>query len=303
MAIEQYATEMSQAIESSDWNRLFLAAGRVAHYVADIHQPYHSTVNYNPRNKAGSSLHGVLDASLERHVSEFRLVERSDIGTLEPVENITDFMFYIARQSHSFLYVINQTLIDEGKSWSPELTGIIENRTNTTIVSLARVWYTAIEKAGVRPPAVPTPNRLRISLETEPQQVDPNESFVVSFTVADGLGIRTILQPEASVGNLPLSVQVTESVEMPFGRYVAIITPDILQRYAGSSLILNIVAERIGYEPASAQLQIEVSKTQTSAPQTPLAMILVAVAVVLLGGALALAVLRRSRRARKVPLH
>lgn len=306
-AVEQYTGEMSQAIKSGDWNRAFVGAGRVAHYVADICQPYHSTVNYNPANKAGTALHGVLDASIETHVNEFKLAGASDVSKLQPVENVTAFMFYIARQSSSFLYTINRTLINEGKTWSPELTTIIENRTNTAIISVARVWYTAIERAQMQPPTIPTPNRLSIAIETKTQQASPYDSFSVVFTVSDSLGVHAVLQPRVTAGDLQVSVYPAFTLAAPFRNYVAVIPPDILARYAGSSLILNLVAERAGFESASTQLQIQVSQTQTVTPQPPsqadtsvVIVLVVTVAVVVTG--LVLVARRRSAKARKEEL-
>lgn len=268
-AVAQYTTEMTQAIKSGDWNLMFIDAGRVAHYVADIHQPYHSTVDYNPRNESGTGLHGVLDASMENHVSEFKLVGPNDVGKLQPVQNLTAFMFYIAWQSHSFLPIINHTLIDEGKSWSPELTKIIENRTNTAIISVARVWYTAIFNAGQEPPQIPSPNRLSISVEATPQQVDPGKSLSLVFTVSDSLGVRSVSTPKVTVGDIILRVYPVSSLQIPSGKYQALVPSDTVMPFAGSSMTLNLLAEQPGFERATAQVQIQVShiQTTTTAPQ------------------------------------
>lgn len=280
-AVAQYTTEMTQAIKSGDWNLMFIDAGRVAHYVADIHQPYHSTVDYNPRNKSGTGLHGVLDASMENHVNEFKLVSPNDVGKLQPVQNITAFMFYIAWQSHSFLPTINHTLIDEGKSWSPELTKIIENRTNTAIISLARVWYTAMFNAGQEPPQIPSPNRLSISVEAPPQQVDPGKSMSLVFTVSDSLGIRSVSTPKVTVGDTILRVYPVSSLQIPSGKYEALVPSDNMMRFAGSSMTLNLLVEQAGFERATAQVQIQVSQIQTATTQPQVSPIQINNAVIL----------------------
>ena len=304
-AVAQYTAEMSQAIKAGDWNLMLIDAGRVAHYVGDIHQPYHSTVNYNPRNKQGTGLHGVLDAALEAHVNEFKLVSKSDVGQLQPVQNVTAFMFYIAWQSHSFLPAINHTLIDEGKNWSPELTQIIDNRTNTAIISLARVWYTVILNAGQQPPPIPSPNKLRIAIESTPQQVAPDKALTVSFMVSDGLGILAILKPKASIGNTALEVYNDQGLEKPFGKYVVVIQSDILRSFAGSPPTLNLVADKAGFEQATSQLQIQISQTQTTTTtQSPTSLpieiidiVLLVVVIAILGIGLRF-VLRRLLKAR-----
>jgi hypothetical protein len=262
LAVAQYTAEMSQAIESGNWNLMFIDAGRVAHYVGDIHQPYHSTVNYDPKNKQGAGLHSVLDYSLEAHINEIRLLNNNDVRPLQPVENVTAFMFHIAWQSHSFLSTINRTLIDEDRSWSPELTQIIENRTNTAIISLARVWYTAILASGRQPPPIPSPNKLQIAIENSSQQVLPDRPLSVSFTVMDSLGVEVIVKPEASIGQIPLEVYKNQGLETPFGKYTVVIQPDTLKEPSGTPQTLNILALQPGFEPAAAQLQIQVPQTQ-----------------------------------------
>ena len=305
-AVAQYTAEMTQAIKFGDWNLMLKDAGRLAHYVGDIHQPYHSTVNYDPRNKQGSGLHGVLDASLETHVNEFKLLSPSDVGQLQPVANVTAFMFYIAWQSHSFLPTINHTLIDEGKSWSPELTRIIENRTNTAIVSVARIWYTAIVNAGQQPPSIPSPNKLRITIASPPQQASPDKALTVSFMVSDSLGIRTILNPKASIANVPQQVYNDQGLETPFGKYIVIAQPDTLRSFAGSSLTLDIVADQAGFERATAQVQVQVSPAQTTTtaaasaflPVEIVNIVLLIVAIAILGVVVRFA-LRRFTKARQ----
>jgi hypothetical protein len=300
LAVAQYTAEMTRAIKSGDWNQMFIDAGRVAHYVGDIHQPYHSTVNYNPRNKHGTGLHGVLDSSLETHVNEIKLLTRNDVKQLQPVQNVTAFMIYIAWQSQSFLPTINRTLIDEDKSWSPELTQIIENRTNTAIVSVARVWYTAMLNAGQQPPSIPSPNKLQIAIENPSQQVLPDRALSVSFAVKDSLGIGAILKPEASIGGIPLEVYNNQGLETPFGKYTVVIQPDILKETSGTPQTLNIVASQDGFEPAAAQLQIQVPQTQTtttmaSTPSLPFEVVdivLLVVVIAILGVGLRFALRR-----------
>jgi hypothetical protein len=300
LAVAQYTAEMTQAIKSGDWNLMFIDAGRVAHYVGDIHQPYHSTVNYNPRNKHGTGLHGVLDSSLEVHANEIKLLTRNDVKQLQSVQNVTAFMIYIAWQSHSFLPTINRTLIDEDKSWSPELTQIIENRTNTAIVSVARVWYTAMLNAGQQPPSIPSPNKLQIAIENPSRQVLPDRALSVSFTVKDSLGIGAILKPEASIGGIPLEVYNNQGLETPFGKYTVVIQPDILKETSGTPQTLNIVASQDGFEPAAAQLQIQVPQTQTtttmaSTPSLPFEVVdivLLVVVIAILGVGLRFALRR-----------
>ncbi len=151
-AVEEFTLRMQSDIRARLWNQMFLDAGRLAHYMADAAQPYHVTRNYNPITRDGVGVHGLIDASVAVHSYEFRFVTRKDIGPVNPVQNITKFVLDTAAESHFFLGTTNRTLIEEGQSWSPELTKIIENRTNAAIVAVARIWYTAISSAETSPP-------------------------------------------------------------------------------------------------------------------------------------------------------
>ncbi len=151
-AVNEFTLKMEASIKVKNWNQMFIEAGRLAHYMADACQPYHTTVNYNPVTRDGVPLHAVLDSSLAVHFSELHLLSPSEVGTVNAVNNLTQFAFSIAVQSHSFLPIINRILIDEGLSWSPELTRIIENRTNVAMIAVAKVWVTAIVNGGASPP-------------------------------------------------------------------------------------------------------------------------------------------------------
>jgi hypothetical protein len=131
-AVEEFGQSMAQAIKIGDWNKMLLDAGRLAHYISDICQPYHSTVNYDPATKSGTRLHAVLDGALQDHLSEIKLI--SSIGILQTV-NFREYSFALARQSQSFLAEINTTLIDQNLPWSPRLTARAHMRIQISVSS------------------------------------------------------------------------------------------------------------------------------------------------------------------------
>jgi hypothetical protein len=249
-SVEEFALDMQLSLQANDWNSMFLHAGRVAHYVADAAQPYHTTVNYDPMDRTGKGLHSVLDSSLATHLSEFRVVSPSDVGQLTPVGNLTEFMFDLARESHSFLPVINKTLIDDGLDWSPELTNIIENRTNAAIVSVARVWLTAIVRANSSAPTIPTPNQLSIVIE----EISLNaENSMVRLHVIDSLQVKTWADVTIIVDGRIFQGQMTGHFP-PVGEYVI-----VLQSFRGDSF--NITAQKGGYQPALLTVFLENTPT------------------------------------------
>jgi hypothetical protein len=298
-AVEEFTHQMRLAIEAGNWNDAFLLAGRVAHYVEDVTQPYHSTVNYNPVNKAGVGLHSVLDSSLVSHLSEIRIQIPPSVDTIMPVDNLTEFALDMAVQSHSFLPIINQTLIDEGLDWSPELTQIIENRTNTAITAVARVWYTAIAKANSPSPEIPQPNELSIIIENV--SLTENGLCVIRLRVIDSLGVGTFANVTLTAGSASFRGQVANVIP-PVGEYVIVSETGLhsgdsvtAQRegYVGASVALNITVPNI----TSHNQQITtVTRSDTESGRMPIPTVTVVALVVMLVGILALIVLHRTSK-------
>lgn len=290
-AVERFATEAVQAMKASDWNKAFYLLGRVSHFLADIHQPYHSTADYNPRTKTGKGLHAILDSSMEVHLKEFKLVKADD-RPLEPVHNLTLFCFQMAWQSHSFLQRINQILIDEEKEWSPELTKIVENRTNSAIVAVARAWHTITLRAGASPPQVPESNAISVSVVGIPQEFDSDKEAALSIVVTDKIGVRTPAVVQASLGNQPLAVHELTYVADPLGRYSISLSSDTLSQFKGGDASLSLTAERLGYVSGRLETTVKISGISTQVIRTVLVICSVVIVIVVLGGV-------RLRRGRK----
>jgi hypothetical protein len=298
-AVEEFTHQMQLAIEAGDWNNALLLAGRVAHYVEDVTQPYHSTVNYNPTNKEGVGLHSLLDSSLVAHLSEIQIQTAPSINTITPVENLTEFALSMAAQSHSFLPIINQTLIDDGLDWSPQLTKIVENRTNTAITAVARVWYTAIERANSRAPDIPAPNQLSIILENA--SLTDNAPVVVRLRVVDTLGVSTYADVTLRTGNATFRGQVANVIP-PVGEYVIVSETGLhlgdsvtAQRegYIGTATAVNIT---IAQPTSPSQQMTTVISSETRSSRSTVPTVTVVALIVMLTGILALVVLHRTSK-------
>jgi hypothetical protein len=258
-SVEEFTGKMQTAIQGKDWNGVFLYAGRVAHYMADAAQPYHTTVNYNPHNRNGVGLHQVLDSALAAHFSEFKILNASEMGTLKPIQNITEFVLETAIQSHSFLSVINGTLIDEGLAWSLELTKIIENRTNTAIAAVARVWYTAIVRAGIQPPGLPRPNLLSLAVENITLNAD--NLTLIRLNVTDALGVKTFANVTVTLNGQTIRGLVANVVP-PIGEYV------IILELGTSTNAFIVSAQRNGYETGTVTVNIQNNPTSSLTTQS-----------------------------------
>ena len=242
-AVETFGKDMSDSIKSADWNRVLLDAGRLAHYVSDICQPYHSTVNYDPATKSGIRLHAVLDGALRDHLSEIRLT--SSFQTARIV-NFKDHALFLAKQSNSFLAEINSTLIDQGLPWSSRLTEIIENRTNTAVVATMNVWHTAILASGFSAPTLPEPKTLKIAARSTLQAIDTTHDNVFAFTVTDRLGVKTASEIRAEVAGIVLETELHRDLADPLGSYRTLLPADKLKNLRGN-IELGVTALREGY--------------------------------------------------------
>jgi hypothetical protein len=228
---------------------MFLDAGRIAHYMADATQPYHTTLYYDPQTKNGVGVHQLFESAAASHLSEFRLVSPADVGLIKPVSNVTAFVLETAIQSHSFLSYINRTLIDEGLEWSPELTKIVENRTNTAIIATARVWYTAIVRSHSSPPELPKVNELSITIEST--ILNSTSYGVIRLHVVDSLGVKTRADVSLSVDGSTFRGQVANVVP-PVGEYVIVLPP---RTYTN----LVLTARKEGFRPATVTLTVTTS--------------------------------------------
>jgi hypothetical protein len=242
-ALESFGRDMSEAVRIGDWNRMLLDAGRLSHYLSDICQPYHSTVNYDPTAKNGSNLHVVLDSAIVNFLPDIILV--SSVGPLKIV-NFTDYAFFIAKQSHGFLAEINNALIDQGLSWSPRLTEIIENRTNTAIMATVNVWYTAVMNAAVGPPTLPQKNELRIVQTSMWQTMDLSHNNYLEFMVTDLLGVRTPCDVNVEVSGISLETESYQDPTDPWINYRTVL-PGNKIKSAMEALEVTVTATREGY--------------------------------------------------------
>ena len=256
-AVEEFTGEMESAIRAKDWNSMFLDAGRLCHYMADVTQPYHTTVNYDPQTRNGVGVHQLFESSSAAHLSEFKLVSSADVGLIEPISNVTAFVLETAIQSHSFLSSINRTLIDEGLEWSPELTKIVENRTNTAIIATARIWYTAIVRSNSMPPELPKVNELSIAIDSV--ALNSASYGVIRLHVIDSLGVKTRADVSLSVDGSTFRGQVANVVP-PVGEYVIAVP--------SGTYNTNFVftARKEGFRPATSTVAIGTPTPSTAIP-------------------------------------
>jgi hypothetical protein len=183
------------------------------------------------------------------------MVGSADVGPIMPISNVTNFVIETAVQSHSFLSSINRTIIDEGLDWTPELTKILENRTNTAIIATARIWYTVMVRSNSTPPELPEVNGLSIVVESI--ALNSTSYGVIRLHVIDSLGVKTRADVSLSVDGSTFRGQVANVVP-PVGEYVIAVP--------SGTYNANFVftAHKEGYRPAVVTLPIGTRTTSTT---------------------------------------
>jgi len=261
-AVEEYARSMSKAIGACDWNRVLLDAGRLSHYVSDICQPYHCTVNYDPKSKSGIGLHAVLDGALTNHLPKIRLVSAVEA---QVIANYTEYALFLARQSYGFLTEINHTLIDQDKSWSPRLTEIVENRTNTAIMATVNIWHTTVLASNASALMLPDNRELSIVAISTLQTIDVSHGGVFKFTVTDLLGVKTSSQIRADVAGIALETESYRDLSDPLGSYSTLLPANKFANL-GAIAEFTVIAERQGYVSARLVQSVRLAGQLTSLP-------------------------------------
>jgi len=261
-AVETYGQGMSQAIKAGDWNKVLLDAGRLSHYISDICQPYHSTVNYDPVARSGTRLHAVLDGAIRDHLSEINFI--SSFGTPQTV-NFTEYALTLAWQSHSFLAEINNTLIDQNLPWSPRLSEIIENRTNTAIIATINVWHTSVSLASVEAPELPSTKTLRIVTRSTFQTIDVSYDNVFTFTVTDLFGAKTACEIQVDIAGIVLDTTLYRDLTDPLGSYSTVMSAVKLASLRGN-VDLTVIAVREGYSSAKLVMPLRIKEPPLAMP-------------------------------------
>jgi hypothetical protein len=185
------------------------------------------------------------------------MVSSADLGPIIPISNVTTFVIETAIESHSFLSSINQTLIDEGLQWSPELTDIVENRTNAAIIATARAWYTAMVRSNSLPPELPKVNELSIVVESI--ALNSTSYGVIRLHVVDSLGVKTPADVSLSVDGSTFRGQVANVVP-PVGEYIIAVP--------SGTYNANFVftARKEGFRPATVTVAIGTPTPSTTIP-------------------------------------
>jgi len=155
-AIAGVTETMAVAMAAADWGEAILLAADLGHYVADCHQPLHTTKNYDGQLSGNEGIHLRYEIDMiRRNLDQLRV----NCAEVTYVENPLEYIF--ATIEGTWLYVDSILAADrqarsEDPAYGDDYYRILWQRTNQFTTKqlsratqvLANLWYTAWVNAG-----------------------------------------------------------------------------------------------------------------------------------------------------------
>jgi hypothetical protein len=89
----QLSVQMITATTAGDWQNLLQTAGALAHYVEDLHNPLHLTVNYNGQNTGNTGIHSRYECEMVSRKMSLLTIEPTPshcVYLVSPLDTIFD---------------------------------------------------------------------------------------------------------------------------------------------------------------------------------------------------------------------
>ena len=189
-------------LQRGDWNKAYLTASDLGHYVGDAHQPLHNTKNYNGTETGNNGIHSRYESTMiNDYQSELLVVPDSAVYIEQPLEYVFAYIYHTNSLVDSVLHAD-----DSAKSIAGGTNGTIYyqelwNRTKgftldqmqSATYDLACLFYTAWVNAGLLPHTSVTEIKSQPTSATLPHNYpNPfNPSTTISFTL-DAPSVVTI---------------------------------------------------------------------------------------------------------------
>ena len=159
--IGEYHLRLTQAFRSHNWDAVREASAWLAHYVADITDPFHLTENSNGQLSGQNGVNDRIGTGLFDRYANFLLLRP---GPVTYIKDPTENAFQLALQN--YVWVDNFLLADRRSFTAAggyndefferlynEIGPIISRQVSETIQNVGSYWYTAWVNAGK--PALP----------------------------------------------------------------------------------------------------------------------------------------------------
>ena len=159
--IEWWLADLTTLMEAGNWDQAWQVAAELGHYVADSHQAFHLTENYNGQMTGNYGIHSRYETELmNRHLDTIDLPDSTGSYWGNPIDSImayiediypvvalvltADDQAYAVDPNHGTTYYnMMWTAVGDTTVWT----------VNRAAVDLASLWYTAWINAGSPYPA------------------------------------------------------------------------------------------------------------------------------------------------------
>ena len=154
--IGEYSLRLTKAMKAGNWEEVRLDSAELAHYVADAHDPLHTTQNYDGQMTKQNGLSARFDIQLFERYSKFFVMHPA---MAEKIDDPTEYAFQTCLSSHVWVDLIVWSDL-QSRVGQPDYTDTyfddFYNRLGRTVVheinAAAHVagsyWYTAWLNAG-----------------------------------------------------------------------------------------------------------------------------------------------------------
>lgn len=93
-AISDTVTELTETFRRRDLDHLPAVIGRLAHYVGDLHQPLHTTMNYDGKLTGNTGVHSLFEIDmLDRYADYYRQMPREYLRPYDAVGDVAALVF------------------------------------------------------------------------------------------------------------------------------------------------------------------------------------------------------------------
>lgn len=169
-AAEKTFNQLLEAFRRQNLKQILLYSSDLSHYVADLHQPLHTTENYNGQLTGQLGIHFRFEIDLlDQYIDEIHFSQASpiDLGPVLPALHDTALESYVwvdnillaDRRIVSGLRIDRKQYLEKGKNRKAypeqyftrlfeEAGTVTEDRLNRAAHRLASLWWMAWEKAG-----------------------------------------------------------------------------------------------------------------------------------------------------------
>ena len=154
--IGEFSLRLTKAMKAEDWAEVKLDAAALAHYLADAHDPLHTTQNFDGQMTLQTGLSARFDINLVDHYSKFFIMHPE---SAEKIDDPTEYAFQTCLASNVWANLIlwSDLRAREGLTdYTDEYYDRFYNRVGPTVVheineaahDAGSYWYTAWLNAG-----------------------------------------------------------------------------------------------------------------------------------------------------------